>query len=496
MRYQKSPSIALACLIAASSCVIAVARQPLSPARHFPARPTPQSEPLALLNDRTITLDDIDPRVREAAIRLESEVEAARDRVLKEQIDAFLFEAEAKRRRVTVARLFAIEVTRRAVDPTDEEIQAIYNANRAQFGSSDLTAARAQIVAYLRRESVQKLATDLAARLRKRFVVVMGVNVNSPNLTRTATLATVAGRVISAGPILERLKPIVYDLRFRVYEAIESSVQRLINDLLVIDEATRRGIDPNTIIRQEITEKLRPPGEDEVVKFFEENKAHITGDLTAARASIVSYLGQLEQTKLENALNERLRKGANIRILLREPESPVIAVSTDDDPSRGPATAPVTVVVFTDFQCPSCAANHPIIDEVTKSYGSKVRLVVRDFPLDIHENARKAAEAANAAFAQGKFFEYIELLFKNQKALDVSSLKKYATDIGLNRARFDRELDSGAYEQEVDHDVIDGVEYGIPGTPTVFVNGMRVNRLSAETLHAAIDRALAQKKAS
>jgi len=496
MRYQKSPSIALACLIAASSFVIAVARQPLSSALHFLARRAPQSEQLALLNDRTITLDDIDPRVREAAIRLESEVQTARDRVLKEQIDAFLFEAEAKRRRVTVARLFAIEVTRRVVDPTDEEIQAIYNANRAQFGSSDLTAARAQIVAYLRRESVAKLATDLAARLRKRFVVVMGVNVNSPNLTRTVTLATVAGRVISAGPILERLKPIVYDLRFRVYEAIESSVQRLINDLLVIDEATRRGIDPNTIIRQEITEKLRPPTEDDVVKFFEENKAHITGDLTAARASIVSYLAQLEQTKLENALNERLRKGANIRILLHEPESPVIAVSTDDDPSRGPVTAPAIVVVFTDFQCPGCAANHPIIDEVTKSYGSKVRLVVRDFPLDIHENARKAAEAANAAFAQGKFFEYIELLFKNQKTLDVSSLKKYATDIGLDRVRFDRELDSGAFEREVDHDVIDGVEYGIPGTPTVFVNGVRVNRLSAETLRAAIDRALAQKKAS
>lgn len=497
MSHRRIPINALACLLAMLSSVTAGSRR-LYSAESLTAlsEPSQQSDQLAVLNDRTITLDDIDPRVRELANRLDSEIAAARSRVLEEQIDALLFEAEAGRRRITIDRLFAIEVVQRTVDPTAEEIQAIYDANRIQFGNTDLTAARPQIVVYLRNESAQKLLADLAARLRKRFAVVMGTNINSPGVTPATTLATVAGRAITAGPILERLKPIIYDLRLRVYDALSGSVQQTVYDLLVLAAANRQGIGPEVIIRKEITEKYRAPSEADIVKFFEENKARIKGDLNTARDSIVSYLDQQEQARLERALSDKLRVGATVRILLREPEPPVLAVSTDDDPSRGPANAPVTVVVFTDFQCPNCGLNHPMIDEVTKSYGSSVRLVVRDFPLDMHEQARKAAEAANAANAQGKFFEYAELLFKNQQALDIESLKKYATDIGLNRTKFDAALASGAYAAEVNHDIADGRQYGILGTPTVFVNGIRVNLLSPETLRAAIDRAIAKKKAT
>ena len=255
MPYRIPSVIALACLIALSLSLAARARQSSSiPSRHVQSDATPQAEPLAVLNDRKITLEDIDPRVRDVANRLDSEIEATRSRVLEDQLETLLFEAEAGKRRVSVNRLFEIEVTRRIADPTDEEIQAIYDANRAQFGSVDVTAARPQIVAYLRRESAQKLTTDLAARLRKRYVVVMGANVNSPNLARTATLATVAGRVIAAAPIIERLQPIIYDLRLRVYEAVAGAVERLISDLLVLEEARRKGVGPDVIIRKEITD--------------------------------------------------------------------------------------------------------------------------------------------------------------------------------------------------------------------------------------------------
>jgi protein-disulfide isomerase len=132
---------------------------------------------------------------------------------------------------------------------------------------------------------------------------------------------------------------------------------------------------------------------------------------------------------------------------------------------------------------------HPVLEEVLKSYGNKVRFVVRDFPLNQHENARKAAEAANAANAQGKFFEYIAILFKNQKALDVPSLKKYASELGLDRAKFDAALDRGTYAAEVKKDVDDGEMYGVGSTPTIFVNGVQLRMLSAEGLRAAIDRA-------
>jgi protein-disulfide isomerase len=186
---------------------------------------------------------------------------------------------------------------------------------------------------------------------------------------------------------------------------------------------------------------------------------------------------------------ERLRSTANVRILLPEPEGYVQKISTDDDPARGAATAPVTVVMFTDFQCPACAATHPVLEQVLKQYGARVRLVVRDFPLEMHEWARKAAEAANAAHAQGKFFEYVTVLYQNQKALDVQSLKKYASDLGLDRARFDADLDGGKYAKEVSHDVEEGKAYGIGGTPTIFVNGVRLLELGDRSIKAAIDRA-------
>ena len=212
------------------------------------------------------------------------------------------------------------------------------------------------------------------------------------------------------------------------------------------------------------------------------------------RNQIADYLHERERDRLEQELSARLRKNAKIRWFITEPVQPIQNISVDDDPSRGPATAPVTIVEFTDFQCPACAAMHPVIEEILKTYGDKVRFVVRDFPLDRHDNARKAAEAANAANAQGKFFEYIALLFKRQNALDTPSLKKYATELGLDRAKFDAALDRGVYASEVQRDVEEGEMYGVGVTPTIFVNGVQLRTLSAEGLREAIDRAAATRK--
>jgi len=207
------------------------------------------------------------------------------------------------------------------------------------------------------------------------------------------------------------------------------------------------------------------------------------------RNQLAMYLQNETRQRLEKDLSARLRKGADIRWILTEPVQPIQNISVDDDPSRGDANAPVTIVEFTDFQCPACAAMQPVLEEVLKSYGNKVRFVVRDFPLNQHENARKAAEAANAANAQGKFFEYITVLFKNQKALDVPSLKKYASELGLDRTRFDAALDRGTFAAEVTKDVSDGEMYGVGSTPTIFINGVQLRVLSADGLKAAIDRA-------
>jgi protein-disulfide isomerase len=151
----------------------------------------------------------------------------------------------------------------------------------------------------------------------------------------------------------------------------------------------------------------------------------------------------------------------------------------------------VTIVEFTDYQCPSCAYTQPIIEDILKEYGDRLRLVVRNFPLDQHQNAFKAAEAAEAAREQGKYWEYIAILFHNQSALGTDKLKEYATQLGLDRAKFDAALDSGRFAERVQQDIQDGMKLGIDSTPTVFINGRKMqDQKNHDSIKAAVESAL------
>lgn len=451
---------------------------------------------LAVVNGQNITTADLETSVREEVESLASRIAEARQQILELEINTQLLDVEAKKRKITPQQLYDIEVKKKIVDPGPAVVAKFIEDNRDQLDPGDPATIRQQVIDYLRVESEEKISGEFVKRLRATNAVVKGADLNAPNLAPSTVLATVAGRPIHAGAVNERLKPIIYKLRLNTYLLEQPALDQAINDLLLIAEANRLNVAPEEIVRKEISEKVQQqPTEAEVSKFYSDNKSRINGELDSVRTQIVNYLVDQNRQRLEREFSERLRKGANVRILLSEPEAPVQTISTDDDPAQGDAGAPVTLVEFTDFQCPSCAAIHPVIEEVLKSYGNKVRLVVRDFPLPMHANARKAAEAANAAHAQGKFFEYTALLFKRQKALDVASLKKYATELGLNRTVFDAALDSGKYAAEVKHDINDGEIYGVDSTPTIFVNGVALNLLSAEGLRAAIDRALAASQA-
>jgi protein-disulfide isomerase len=156
----------------------------------------------------------------------------------------------------------------------------------------------------------------------------------------------------------------------------------------------------------------------------------------------------------------------------------VAGVSVDDDPSIGPDDAPGTIVMFTDYQCPYCKRFRDVtLDTILSTYEGKVKYVQRDWPLPatMHPNAQKAAEATECADDQGKFWEYQGLLFANQSAIDVASLKSYAAQLGLDTATFNQCLDGGAKTAEVQKDQQDGTSYGVQGTPTFFINGRMVS---------------------
>ena len=155
-----------------------------------------------------------------------------------------------------------------------------------------------------------------------------------------------------------------------------------------------------------------------------------------------------------------------------------VSVSTENDAIKGQTNAPVTILEFSDYQCPFSARFYSqVLPEIEKNYvkTGKARFVYRDYPLPFHQNAQKAAEASECAAEQGKFWEYHDTLFENQKDLETASLKKYAKNLGLDTAKFDSCLDSGKMASEVKKDTEDAAKYGVSGTPCFFVNGWRVS---------------------
>ncbi|MBI2597839.1 MAG: thioredoxin domain-containing protein [Candidatus Diapherotrites archaeon] len=166
----------------------------------------------------------------------------------------------------------------------------------------------------------------------------------------------------------------------------------------------------------------------------------------------------------------------------------------DDDPFKGPASAKVTIVEFSDFQCPACGAAYPVLKQLTQEYFDRVKFVYRDFPLSaIHPFAQKAAEAAACANKQGKFWEYHDALFENQQKLAVVDLKKYAADLGLNTADFAACLEQGEFALEVSNDAADAGRFGVRATPTFFINGKMYSNMPYSRFKEIIDQELAKQ---
>jgi protein-disulfide isomerase len=162
-----------------------------------------------------------------------------------------------------------------------------------------------------------------------------------------------------------------------------------------------------------------------------------------------------------------------------------------DDPTRGNPKAPVTIVLFSDFQCPFCARVSPTLDEVERAYGDKVRVVWKHQPLAFHPNALPAAKAAEAAREQGKFWQMHDRLFAAQRELSPDAYERFARELGLDLRRFQESVRSGKTAARIEEDQRLASRIGAEATPTLFVNGERVEgAVPFATLKAVIDRKL------
>jgi protein-disulfide isomerase len=172
----------------------------------------------------------------------------------------------------------------------------------------------------------------------------------------------------------------------------------------------------------------------------------------------------------------------------------VYAIGIDTSPVRGDASGPVTIVEFSDFQCPFCARAAPLIDEVLKKYPKGVRFVYKQFPLPMHPVARPAAHWSMAAQEQGKFWEMHDVLVQNQPTLDASKAEVYAKQAGLDLKRFKSDLEKHAaeYDKRIDAEIDLGNVVDVRGTPTLFIGGKKVRTRTLDGMSAMIDGELAK----
>ena len=286
-------------------------------------------------------------------------------------------------------------------------------------------------------------------------------------------LAKINGEPITDAEVSERVKNNLRKVESQIYDIKKEGLDAIIEEKLLTIEAKKKGVSADELIKTEIESKVEEPTEAEISTFYNMFKKRFKdAPLDQVKDKLVD---QIKSTKRQTAYGqfiESLHKSAKLEILMARPR---VEVAVDDDPSKGNAKAPITLIEFSDFQCPFCKRARETVNKVLETYGDKVHYVFRDYPLSFHKQAKKAAEATQCAGDQKKYWEYNALLWEKQGQQEIDKLKEYAKELGLNEKQFSQCLESDKYAEEVDKDLEDGITAGVSGTPAYFVNGMLIS---------------------
>ena len=312
--------------------------------------------------------------------------------------------------------------------------------------------------------------------------------------------ARVGDRVITAREIDDRWKALDpsghAEAAQKQYDGKRSALDAIVAETLIAQAAKAKNMTADAYEQAELKTRIKPVGESDVVTFYQSNINQMQGrSLEVMAPAIRRYLQDQQNDAARASLIADLRKaGPEVRVLFDAPRHEIEVAA--DDPSIGSASAPVTLIEFSDFQCPFCQRVVPTLKQVKQTYGDKVRVVWKDFPLtQIHPQAFKAGEAGHCAGDQGKFWEYHDRLFANQQALQPNDLKQYAADLGLDAKVFAACLDSSKYGERVRDGVAEGSRLGVNSTPTIYINGRVLSGAQPyEVFVSVIDEELSKAK--
>ena len=298
-------------------------------------------------------------------------------------------------------------------------------------------------------------------------------------------VAVVDGTPITAAALDAKMGNSLASLRAQEYAIRRHALDETIADLLLGREAKARGITVARLLELEVDARVPEIDDARVERALFTARGPLT-ELPKAEAKkqIAAGIREVELQRQRETFVSSLAARAHVQVLLEPPRVPI---DPNGNYAAGPADAPVTIVEFSDFQCPYCAQARVVLRDIALRYPKQVRIVYRHLPLPMPAHAGKAAEAAACAGEQGAFWEMGERMFMNQKFLDAASLKSYAAALKLDAAKFDQCLDSGRLAAAINTDKALAMTYGIRATPTIFVNGLWMTEPSLGAISKAVD---------
>ena len=303
-------------------------------------------------------------------------------------------------------------------------------------------------------------------------------------ISHQRVVASIGDRPITLDEVEHTVTLPLYLLETQRHQMLQQALQKLIDERLLQAEASRRGLS--------LSQLLDEASQSESIARL----ANLPVPIKRLNGHGSSPDVQ-EQARIRQALLVSLRRQTDIRIQMPEIKPPVLPVSTEGDRRLGPDQAPITIVEFSDFQCPYCQLSVKVLKELRQLYGDRIRLIYRDYLGPNHPYALQAAEAARCAGEQDHFWAYHDLLFDRQspdKGWDFLSL---ASELGLQQNAFQDCLNSGRYRDQIGKDLEDGLKLGVMSTPTFFVNGRPlVGAQPLANFQALIDQLLALQPSS
>ena len=304
-------------------------------------------------------------------------------------------------------------------------------------------------------------------------------------------VATVEGHAVYEEDLVPAIQPQMMTLRSQEYEIKKKALDDLILQKLLENAAKKKGVTAEQLLSQEVDTKVPEPSDAELQGYYMGLRDRTKSSFADIQVQLKRSLKQAMVQQARQDYMKRLRDQGDVVVQLSAPR---VNVAFDPARVRGNADAPITIVEFSDYQCPYCHQVEPTIAAVLAKYGDRVRFAYRDFPLrNIHDHAEIAAEASRCALEQGKFWEYHDQLFK-ATSLDKEALVQYARNANVDQQKFESCLTSQKYKTQIDNDIAEGTKAGVSGTPTFFINGISTSGAQQkDTFTRIIDEELTKK---